>query len=64
MPAPARSPYRPALERALAHALAYLDGLDRAPVAATATLAELRGRLARPLPEEGTEATRVIDDLV
>jgi glutamate/tyrosine decarboxylase-like PLP-dependent enzyme len=60
----AAAPYRPALERALAHALAHLDGLDDAPVTATATLAELRDRFARPLPEEGTDAARVIDELV
>ncbi len=60
----AAAPYRPALERALGHALAHLHGLDQNPVAATASLAELRGRFARPLPEEGTDAARVIDELV
>ncbi len=60
----AASPYRPALERALGHALAHLDGLDQAPVAATATLAELRGRLARPLLDAGLDPARVIDELV
>jgi len=58
------SPYRPALERTLDHALAYLAGLDHAPVAATATLAELRARLALPLPDVGRDPARVIDDLV
>ena len=43
------------LERALAHAVTYLEDLDRAPVAAPATLAELCARLAcatgrRPTP--------------
>jgi glutamate/tyrosine decarboxylase-like PLP-dependent enzyme len=55
--------FRPALERAFAHALAHLEALERAPVAAPATLAELRGRLARPLPDEGLDADRVIDEL-
>jgi glutamate/tyrosine decarboxylase-like PLP-dependent enzyme len=60
----ASSPFRPVLERALEHALAHLEDLDRAPVATTATLAELRARLARPLPEGGTDAVQVLDDLV
>ena len=55
--------YRPALGRALAHALAHLDGLDAAPVAATATLGELRSRLARPVPEAGMDPARVVDEL-
>lgn len=58
------SPFRPVLEHALAHALAHLDGLDRASVAATATLEELRGRLGGVLPEEGADPARVIDELV
>ena len=52
------------LRRAAAHAFAYLEGLDRRSVAATATLEELRERLARPLPTEGTDAAQVIDELV
>ena len=55
--------YRAPLERAASHAVAFLETLDTAPVAATATLAELRERLDRPLTDEGIEATRVIDDL-
>jgi glutamate/tyrosine decarboxylase-like PLP-dependent enzyme len=55
--------YRPALTRATAHALNYLDGLATAPVSATATLAELRGRLAHPLSDKGLDAPRVIDEL-
>ena len=55
--------YQAVLERAFTHALAHLENLDRAPVAATATLSELRGRLAKPLPEDGVPAPQVIDEL-
>ena len=58
------SPYRPVLERALAHALTYLGNLEHMPVAAPAILAELRARLARPLLEDGVDAARVVDELV
>jgi glutamate/tyrosine decarboxylase-like PLP-dependent enzyme len=58
------SPYRPALEHALAHALAYLESLEHSPVAARATLAELRARLARPLIDDGVDAVQVVDELV
>ena len=58
------SPYRPVLERALTHASAYLETLAQAPVAAPATLAELRRRLARPLIDNGVDAVQVIDELV
>ncbi|HKN68229.1 MAG TPA: aminotransferase class V-fold PLP-dependent enzyme [Gemmatimonadaceae bacterium] len=46
------------------HALAYLDQLDTAPVSATATLEQLRGRLGRPLTDDGVDAAQVIDELV
>jgi aromatic-L-amino-acid decarboxylase len=58
------SPDRAALERAAQHAFAWLDGLDARGVAATASVAELRARLARPLADEGVDGVRVIDDLV
>ncbi len=58
------SAFRPVLERALTHALAYLHGLDESPVAAGATLQTLRQRLARPLNDAGLPAEQVIDDLV
>jgi glutamate/tyrosine decarboxylase-like PLP-dependent enzyme len=58
------SPYRSVLERALAHALSHLDSLDRTPVAATATFAELRAQLAHPLADDGVAADQVIDELV
>jgi glutamate/tyrosine decarboxylase-like PLP-dependent enzyme len=52
------------LTRTMKHALSYLESLDDRVVCATATVAELRGALARPLPETGVEAAQVIDDLV
>ncbi|MGA7671121.1 MAG: aminotransferase class V-fold PLP-dependent enzyme, partial [Nitrolancea sp.] len=58
------SPYRPVLQQTLSHALAYLDGLETASVAPTATLAELRARFTRPLNDESLDAAQVIDELV
>jgi aromatic-L-amino-acid decarboxylase len=55
---------RAALERAAEHAFAWLDGLDDRPVATTATVAQMRARLARPLADRGVDPVRVIDDLV
>jgi hypothetical protein len=55
---------RVALERAAFHALAHLDGLDTAPVAARTALTALRRALNRTLPQSGTPAARVIDELV
>ncbi|MFO0972573.1 MAG: aminotransferase class V-fold PLP-dependent enzyme [Phycisphaerae bacterium] len=57
-------PWRPALEGALAHAMRHLGALDTNPVAAPASPAELRARLARPLPETGLDARQVLDELV
>jgi glutamate/tyrosine decarboxylase-like PLP-dependent enzyme len=54
---------RAALGRAAELALQYLDGLERAPVAPTATLAELRTRLATPLADEGLPPLEVVDAL-
>ncbi|MBN2394421.1 MAG: aspartate aminotransferase family protein [Anaerolineae bacterium] len=56
--------YRNLLESTLAHALNYIESLDEAPVSATASLADLRQRLGRPLASEGIDATQVIDELV
>ena len=53
----------PLLARTAAHASAYLDSLAAGPVAATATAAELRARLARPLTDAGVPAEQVVDDL-
>lgn len=58
------SPYRSVLEQALGHALTYLEHLDDTSVAATASLPELRARLARPLIDRGVDASTVIDELV
>ena len=63
-PSLAESMYRAPLEGALSHAVDYLDALDTAPVGATATLEELRARLARPLVQDGLDAAQVIDELV
>ena len=54
---------RAALERAAQHAFAWLDGLDVRGVATTATVAEMRARLARPLADHGLAAVQVIDEL-
>ena len=54
----------PLLAQTAAHASAYLDSLAAGPVAATATAAELRARLARPLASAGVPAGQVVDDLV
>ncbi len=51
------------LERATELAVAFLESLDAAPVAATTSLAELRRRFAVELPAEGVDPVTVIDDL-
>ena len=51
------------LERAAELAIQFLDSLDAAPVATTISLAELRRRFARPLPDRGTDPVTVIDEL-
>jgi glutamate/tyrosine decarboxylase-like PLP-dependent enzyme len=58
------SPFHAVLEHAFTHALAFLEQLERSPVGATTSLAELRQRLARRLPDAGVEAEQVIDELV
>src|SRR5690348_9937705 len=58
------SPFRTALEHAFAHALTYLEQLEYSPVGVTTSLAELRQRLERRLPDAGVEAAQVIDELV
>ena len=49
---------------AAAHAARYLETLASRPIAATASVEELRIRLAKPLPETGMEAESVINELV
>ncbi|HXY41086.1 MAG TPA: pyridoxal-dependent decarboxylase [Vicinamibacteria bacterium] len=51
------------LERTMALAVEYLEGLKDAPVGATATLAELRERLQRPLPQTSCEPSAVVERL-
>jgi glutamate/tyrosine decarboxylase-like PLP-dependent enzyme len=58
------SPFREVLEQTLTHALTYLEQLEQTPVGATTSLAELRQRLGRRLPNAGREAAQVIDELV
>jgi glutamate/tyrosine decarboxylase-like PLP-dependent enzyme len=60
---PPETVFQPVLERSLHHALSYLSSLADGQVSASATLEELRGRLAKPLGETGTEPSRVIDEL-
>ncbi len=52
------------LDRTAAHATRYLQTVDSRPLATTASLAELRSRLAKPLPEASTAPERIIDELV
>src|SRR5215469_18833027 len=52
------------LQAAAAHAVGYLESLRSRPVAATATVAELRRRLGRSLPHTGMPAEAVINELV
>jgi glutamate/tyrosine decarboxylase-like PLP-dependent enzyme len=58
------SPFRPVLEQTLSHALAYLEQLEQAPVGATVEISDLRQRLGGRLPDAGTSAVQVVDDLV
>ena len=51
------------LERATELALSYLGSLDATPVAATASLSQLRQRFLRPLPEAGVDPVTVIEEL-
>jgi glutamate/tyrosine decarboxylase-like PLP-dependent enzyme len=62
MPSP--SQFEPTLARTLHHALNYLDSLGEGSVSSTATLEELRNRLARPLEPQGSAPAQVIDELV
>ncbi len=57
------NPYVAALSRAHHHALHWLNELDQRPVGPTVDRDELRRRLARPLPVEGTAADDVVDEL-
>src|SRR5262245_34625538 len=52
------------LDRAATHAASFLASLSTRPIAATASIADLQRRLAKPLPEAGMAAEAVIDELV
>src|ERR1043166_9515393 len=52
------------LDATAAHAMRYLESVKTRSVATTASVQQLRGRLARPLPEAPTDPRRVIDELV
>ncbi|MHA1564126.1 MAG: hypothetical protein ACTSX7_02330 [Alphaproteobacteria bacterium] len=53
-----------ALQRAMVHATEFLESLPDRAVCATASFAELRRRLSRPLPADGVPGGQVIDELV
>src|SRR5580704_11705643 len=55
--------YRGSLDAAARLAIAYLDSLEKRPVAAPATLAEIRERLGKPLAAEGLDPVQVIEEL-
>jgi glutamate/tyrosine decarboxylase-like PLP-dependent enzyme len=55
---------RSLLEMTAGHATDFLECLESAPVAATATLPELRRALGGPLPQTGLSAEQVIEQLV
>jgi glutamate/tyrosine decarboxylase-like PLP-dependent enzyme len=52
------------LDRTATHAAAYIDTVNSRPIATTASIEELRARLAKPVPEASTDAVQVIDELV
>ena len=52
------------LDITAAHATRFLETVDSRPIATTASLEELRSRLAKPLPEASTASEQVINDLV
>lgn len=59
-----RPDFRKALNAAMGHAVAHLDGLREQPVDATANLAELRRRIDVSFTEGGLPPEQVIDELV
>jgi glutamate/tyrosine decarboxylase-like PLP-dependent enzyme len=58
------STYPQLLRQTLDHALAYLEALPEAPVAATTSLEELRARLGKPLPADPVDPLAIVDQLV
>lgn len=61
---PPESPYTPLLQQTVEHAMHYLTALPETSVSATATLDQLRDRLARPLPQKQCNPDEVIARLV
>jgi glutamate/tyrosine decarboxylase-like PLP-dependent enzyme len=61
---PSPNPFRAPLQSAFEQSITYLEQLDSQPVAPTASLAELRTRLAKPLTAEGISPEQVIAELV
>src|SRR5690349_20967138 len=51
------------LDRARAHAIAYLEGVAARHVGGTSTVAALRAALGGPVPEEGDDPVRVLEQL-
>jgi glutamate/tyrosine decarboxylase-like PLP-dependent enzyme len=58
------SAFKPALQVAFQSALVHLETLENQSVAATASLSELRSRLAKPLNDHGLDPQEVVRDLV
>jgi glutamate/tyrosine decarboxylase-like PLP-dependent enzyme len=56
--------FKPALQVAFQSALVHLETLENQPVPATASLSELRSRLAKPLNDHGLDPQEVVRDLV
>ena len=56
--------FRAALQVAFQSALVHLESLEDQPVAATASLPELRSRLAKTLNDDGMDPAEVVRDLV
>ena len=56
--------FRESLEAALQHSLAHLEGLDRYPVATTASIEKLRNRLGKSFADHGVAPGQVIAELV
>ena len=56
--------FRSALDSAYTHSISHLERLDDVSVAATLDADALRRRISRPLPDEGSPADKVIEELV
>src|SRR5712691_11736554 len=56
--------FRKTLNTAFHNSLQHLERLESTSVAATVDLETLRGRLTKPLAEEGLESDRVVTELI